>query len=402
MNKIDRFEEQLEQLAREKNISKEALIEAIRAALSSATKKNMAQETKVDVRLEKNGSFKVFQLWNVVEDVADINTELTLAEAKKINLQAELGTEVEKDITPHDFGRLAAQTAKQVIIQRIREAEKEESFTEYAAKQGEIVTGTVQKREPFGYLVNLGRMETFLPKQDCIPGELFKTGDMVKVYVAEVKKTPKGPMVLISRTHPNLVAKLFEREIPEIQDGIIEIKGVAREAGRRTKIAVFSNDKNVAAIGTCVGQMGSRIQNISRELDKERVDIVEWDEKIEKYIVNSLSPAKIARIQLIEADKSARVMVNDDQLPLAIGKEGQNVRLASKLTGWKIDIMNAQTKDETVKIKVHELAKELGVNSKDILDKCKELGIEAKIATSSISGPDVEKIKLALKEGQNA
>jgi N utilization substance protein A len=404
MNKIDHFEERLDQLAREKNISKEALIEALKAALASATKKNLPPTTLVDVRLEKNGSFKVFQKWVVVETVTDPAFELTLEEAKKINPKVELGGEVEKDITPHDFGRLAAQTAKQVIIQRIREAEKDEAFSEFTAKSGEIITGTVQKREPFGYLVNLGRLETFLSKQECIPGENYHTGDMLKLYVTEVKKTSKGPLVVVSRTHPNLVAKLFEREIPEIQDGIIEIKAVAREAGKRTKIAVYSNDKNVAAIGTCVGQMGNRIQNISRELDKERVDIVEWSERPETFIVNSLSPAKISNVELQEETKTSRILVAEDQLPLAIGKEGQNVRLASRLTGWKIDIVTGKTAESAniSKLKVHELAKELDVSSKDILDAAKTAGVQAKSATSSIEGEDLEKIRSLVKEGKNA
>ena len=242
------------------------------------------------------------------------------------------------DVTPKDFGRLAAQTAKQVIMQRIREAEKELSFDEFTKKQGEIVTGTIQQKEYNGYLVNLGRVEPLLPFSEVEPSEPLRPKDRIKVYVTEVSRTSKGPQILISRTNPGLVKKLFELEIPEIADGTLEIKNVVREAGRRTKIAIESKDPNVSVVGTCVGHMGARIQNIVREMGNERIDIIEWRSDPKAFISNALSPAKPVKIELKQEEMSAQVTVPDSQLSLAIGKEGQNVRLASKLTGWKIDI----------------------------------------------------------------
>lgn len=424
--KIERFEEMLEMLERERNISKEVLIDAVKASLLSATKKKFKNQENLEAELKEDGIAKIFAKREVVSEVADPELQITKAEAKKLGLKAKLGETVKVDVTPHDFGRLAAQTAKQVIIQRIREAEKEGAFEEFSKKTGEIITGTIQRREHGGYLVNLGRIETFLPASETIARESFRPKDKIKLYVVETKKTPKGPHVTISRAHPNLVKKLFELEVPEIPEGILEIKAIAREAGRRTKIAVLSNDKNVAAVGTCVGQMGSRIQNIVRELGNEKVDIIEWNDDPKKFISNSLSPAKIVKVKFEKEEKIAKVVVPEDQLSLAIGKEGQNVRLAAKLTGWKIDIINekesaeekgegkktssksgqakksiaktTKTKEKAAddKVKIHELAKELSITSKDLIAKAKELEIEAKAATSSLSKGDVEKLKKAL------
>jgi len=303
----------------------------------------------------------------------------------------------EDDVTPADFGRFAAQTAKQVILQRLREAEKEDAFEEYAKKQGELVTGTVQRREYGGYLISLGRLETVLSTSEQIPGESLREKDYVKLYLVETKKTPKGPLVVISRSHPNLVRKLFEMEIPEIKEGILEIKGLAREAGRRTKVAIRSNDPNVGAVGTCVGHMGQRIQNIVRELGPERIDIVEWSENQKVFITNSLSPAKVQKVELNEAEKSAKVWVPEKELSLAIGKEGQNVRLAVKLTGWKIDLVSAEGPKPVVeskrpKMKVHELAKELDLSSNDLINKLREMGYSVKAANSTVPDEAAEKL----------
>jgi N utilization substance protein A len=312
--KIEKFSEMLEEIQRERGINKEALLEAIRVSLLSAAKKIFKgeEEENLEVRISEDGLVSIIH--------------------KK--------DDKEEDITPKDFGRLAAQTAKQVIIQRIREAEKEEVFEEFTHKQGELITGVVQRKEYGGYLINLGRVETVLPVSEQIPGEVLQDRSRVKLYVVETRKTPKGPFVMISRSHPSLIIKLFEMEVPEIKEGILEIKSIAREPGKRTKIAVYSNDKKIGAVGTCVGHMGARIQNIVRELGPERVDIIEWNKDPKTFITHSLSPAKVSKVETNEEEKSAKVYVPEKELSLAIGKEGQNVRLAVKLTGWKIDILS--------------------------------------------------------------
>ncbi len=315
--KVENFQAMLAEIQRERGIPKEALIEAIKASLLSAAKKIFKEEEHpmLDAQITDDGAFKIVK--------KDENGK-------------------EKDVTPKDFGRIAAQTAKQVIIQRIREAEKEEIYEEFVKKQGQIINGIVQRAEYGGYLVNVGKIETVLSAAEQIPGEYLGEKERVKLYVVEVHKATKGPQVIISRAHAGLVKKLFEMEIPEIADGTLEIKGIAREPGRRTKIAIQSHDEKVGAVGTCVGHMGARIQNIIKELGQERVDIIEWKEKPAAFITAALSPAKIASIEINEEEKTAKVYVPDNDLSLAIGKEGQNVRLAVKLTGWKIDIMSEE------------------------------------------------------------
>ena len=337
--KIEGFKTMLTVIQNERGISKELLVSAVEAALLSASRKKIPGEGEnLTVKIDDEGTVKVFAAKNVVEEPADPELEISLSEAKKLDKSAEIGGQISFDVTPKDFGRLAAQTAKQVIMQRIREAEKDMSFDEFTKKQGEIVTGTIQQKEYNGYLVNLGRVETLLPFSEVEPSEPLRPKDRIKVYVAEVSRTSKGPHILISRTNPGLVKKLFELEIPEIADGTLEIKNVVREAGRRTKIAIESKDSNVSVVGTCVGHMGARIQNIVREMGNERIDIIEWKADPKAFIANALSPAKPVKIELKQEEQTAIVTVPDSQLSLAIGKEGQNVRLASKLTGWKIDI----------------------------------------------------------------
>lgn len=312
--KIDKFSEMLDEIQRERGIHKEALLGAIKASLLSAAKKR----------------------FKTAEDEED-GLEVDISEEGEVRILKE-----GKDVTPKDFGRLAAQTAKQVIIQRIREAEKDEIFEEYAQKQGDLITGIIQRREYGGYLINLGRIETILPVTEQIPGEILRERDHVKLFLVETRKTPKGPSVIISRAHPGLIKKLFELEVPELKDGTLEIKAIAREPGRRTKIAILSNDKNVGAVGTCVGHMGARIQNIIREIGPERIDIIEWSDNPIQLITHALSPAKVGKVEINKEEQSAKVYVSDKELSLAIGKEGQNVRLAVKLTGWKIDIVPAE------------------------------------------------------------
>ncbi len=409
--KIEGLDKMLEQIQKERGIPKGALIDAIQAAMLSACKKRFKVADNLEAKIDELGEAKVFAKKIVVSKVKDEDMEIRTKEAKKINPKAKVGDEVAVDITPSDFGRLAAQTAKQVIIQRIREAEKETAYEEFNNKTGEIINGIVQRRERGGYLVNLGRVETLLAPSEQLAGELYRPRDRIKLYVVETRKTPKGPLVIVSRTHPGLVKKLFELEVPEISQGILEIKGLAREAGRRSKIAVCSKDKNVSAVGTCVGHMGTRIQNIVKELDNERVDIIEWNENPKGYISNALSPAKVAAVQINEAEHVATVVVPEKQLSLAIGKEGQNVRLAAKLTGWRIDIISEeeaakkqaekeQEKKEAKekKIKVHEVAKELGLTSKEAIQKLAELGVEAKGPTSNIPIEAKEKLLKAASQ----
>ncbi|MBU0573890.1 MAG: transcription termination factor NusA [Candidatus Margulisiibacteriota bacterium] len=340
--KIERFKEMLIEIEKERGIKEEVLMAAIKDSLLSAAKKRLKNILNLEVRLSDDGIASIFAKKIAKSEVVDETLEIDIKEAKKLKKDIKEEEEVEYEVTPKDFGRLAAQTAKQVIIQRLREAEKDKIFGEFTDRVGDLITGTIQRKEHGGYLVNLGKVETFLPHSEQIPGELLREREHVKLLLVDVKKTSKGPLIVVSRSHPDFVKKLFELEIPEIQEGILEIKTLAREAGRRTKVAVLSNDKNVGAVGTCVGPMGQRIQSITRELGSERVDIIEWSDKPAKFISNSLSPAKISKVVLNTEGRTARVIIPEKELSLAIGKEGQNVRLAAKLTGYKIDIISQE------------------------------------------------------------
>jgi len=329
----------LEQLEKEKGIDKETLIEAIEAALISAYKRNFGSSQNVRVLIDRNsGEFKVFALKKVTQSPKNINFDISIEEAKKINPDFEEDDVVEIEVTPRKFGRIAAQTAKQVVVQRIREAERGIIFDEFANKEGEIVTGIVQRTERRNVIIDLGRAEAILAPSEQVPGEEYKFNDRIKTYIIEVKKTTKGPQIMVSRTHPGLVKRLFELEVPEIYEGIVELKSISREPGSRTKVAVYSRDDNVDPVGACVGQKGTRVQAIVDELRGEKIDIINWSSDPKEYISSSLSPAKVIRVDVNEEEKSAKVTVPDFQLSLAIGKEGQNARLAAKLTGWKIDI----------------------------------------------------------------
>ncbi|MGI6097984.1 MAG: transcription termination factor NusA, partial [Dethiobacteria bacterium] len=285
------------------------------------------------------GKVKVYSRLCVVEKVGKKQEEIALEEAKKINLDYEIGDIVEVEVTPRNFGRIAAQTAKQVVIQRIREAERELIYEDYIDREHDIITGIIQRFDKKNAIVDLGKTEAIMPSSEQIPGESFKQGDRVKAFITEVRKTSKGPQILVSRTHPGFIKRLFELEVPEIYDGTVEIKSVAREAGSRTKIAVYSANKDVDPVGACVGPKGSRVQTVSNEL-KEKIDIIKWSEDPKEFIANSLSPSKVLSVEIDEEAKMAKVIVPDYQLSLAIGKEGQNARLAAKLTSWKIDIVS--------------------------------------------------------------
>lgn len=329
----------LNELERERGISKEILVEAIEAAIVSAYKRHYGSAENVRVVLDdRTGRMRVYALKDVVDEVEDDATEISLEEARGINANYELGDVAEIEITPRDFGRIAAGTAKQVVIQRIRDAERNLVYEEYANKEGDIVTGIVQRMNQRNVVIDLGRVESQLIPSEQMPGETYPSGARVKVYITEVRQTPRGPVVHISRTHPGLLKRLFELEVPEIHDGVVEIKAVAREAGNRSKIAVYSTDANVDPVGACVGPRGTRVQAVVQELKGEKIDIVEWSPDPAKFVANALSPAKVVQVFLNQDEKSARAVVPDHQLSLAIGKEGQNARLAARLCGWKIDI----------------------------------------------------------------
>ena len=338
MNK--EFIQAIEDLEKERHISKDILIEAIESALVSAYKKNYgtSQNVRVDIDQE-TGDINVYMRMDVVEEIEDELTQLSLEEAREIDPRYEVGDIVEYQVTPRDFGRIAAQTAKQVVVQRIREAERGMIFDDFITRQGEIVTGTVQRISNETLFVNIGRTEGILSANEQVPGERYQVNDRLKVYIMDVKKTNKGPQVFLSRSHPGLVKRLFELEVPEIEDGTVEIRGIAREAGSRTKMAVYTEFENVDPVGSCVGTRGARVQAIVDELHGEKIDIIPWSEDPEQLISNVLSPAKVEKVIIDEAEeKIATVVVPDYQLSLAIGKEGQNVRLAARVSGWKIDI----------------------------------------------------------------
>ena len=340
MNK--EFIQAIEDLEKEKHISKEILLEAIESALVSAYKKNYgtSQNVRVDIN-QDTGDINVYMRMDVVDDddFEDDLTQITLEEAMEIDPRYEVGDVVEYQVTPRDFGRIAAQTAKQVVVQRIREAERGMIFDNFITRQGEIVTGTVQRVSNETLFINVGNTEGILSPNEQVPGEHYNINDRLKVYIMDVRKSNKGPQVFLSRSHPGLVKRLFELEVPEIEDGTVEIKGIAREAGSRTKMAVYTEFENVDPVGACVGTRGARVQAIVDELHGEKIDIITWSEDPKVLIANVLSPSKVEQVIISdEAEKSATVVVPDYQLSLAIGKEGQNVRLAARVSGWKIDI----------------------------------------------------------------
>lgn len=329
----------LDQLEKEKGIEKNVLIEAIEAALISAYKRNFGSTQNVKITIDQQtGDVRVFALRKVTSTPDSENGDISLEEARKLNSKYEEDDIAEIEVTPRKFGRIAAQTAKQVVMQRIREAERGIIFDEFYNKEGDIVTGIIQRSERKNIVIDLGKTEAVMAPSEQTINEEYRFNDRIKTYIVEVKKTTKGPQIMLSRTHPGLVKRLFELEVPEIHDGTVEIKSISREAGSRTKIAVYSRDPNVDPVGACVGQKGIRVQAIVDELRGEKIDIIKWSSSPEEYISSSLSPAKVVRVDVGEDERSARVIVPDFQLSLAIGKEGQNARLAAKLTGWKIDI----------------------------------------------------------------
>ncbi|GFR37687.1 transcription termination/antitermination protein NusA [Insulibacter thermoxylanivorax] len=341
------FIEALNEIEREKGISKDILLDAIEAALISSYKRNFntAQNVRVDINRE-TGVIKVFARKTVVEETLDPRLEISLDAAREINPNYQLDDIVEIEVTPADFGRIAAQTAKQVVTQRIREAERGLIYEAFIDKEEDIVTGIVQRQDTRNIYVDLGKVEAVLPLNEVMPNEKFQQSERIKAYITRVENTTKGPQIFLSRTHPGLLKRLFELEVPEIYEGVVEIKSVAREAGFRSKIAVYSRDEEVDPVGSCVGPKGMRVQTVVNELRGEKIDIVRWSEDVEEFVSNALSPAQVIEVIALEEEKVARVIVPDHQLSLAIGIKGQNARLAAKLTGWKIDIKSESQRAE--------------------------------------------------------
>ena len=333
------FVQALRDIEKEKDIPLEVLEEILEAALVSAYRKHYGSAGEIHVEIDwEDSRASIYARKKVVENIEDQHTELSIAEARKLDEGIQVGESIDIEVTPENFGRIAAQTAKQVVVQRIREAEREIIFSEFADRAGEVVTGVVQRRSGRSVFINVGKVEALLPASEQMPSDGYRFGERIKVYVVEVKRTTKTPHVLVSRSHPGLLRRLFELEVPEIHDGVVEIKAIAREAGLRTKVAVFSRQEYVDPVGACVGHRGSRVQAVVDELRGEKIDIVRWSDEMARYLASALSPARVNEVRIDEDGKTATVIVPDNQLSLAIGKEGQNVRLAARLTGWRIDI----------------------------------------------------------------
>lgn len=348
-------------ISEEKGIDKEILLEALEAALISAYKKDFKSSSNVIVKIdEEAGTMKIFARKKVVEEVENELEEISLEEARELNILYNVGDIIEQEVTPKNFGRIAAQSAKQVVTQRVREAERDIIFEEFKDKAEDVITGIVQRVDDKNVYVDLGKLEAKLSKQDQIPSETYRIHDRIKVYVSEVVKTTKGPQITISRSHPGLLKRLFEMEVPEIYDGTVEIKSISREAGERSKISVYASNPEIDPVGSCVGPKGQRVQAVVDELNGEKIDIVKWSEDPVVYVSNALSPSKVIEVLVDEEEKATTVIVPDHQLSLAIGKRGQNARLAAKLTGWKIDI------------KSESEAKEAGIISGEALVELEE------------------------------
>lgn len=345
---------QLDYLERERGIDRETLCAVIEDALLAASKKSISHAEDVSVRINrKTGDIRAVGRFTVVDKVTDPAREIALADARLTHKDAQIGSVIEVDLTPRNFGRIAAQTAKQSILQRLRQAQRERDFGEYKNRAGDIVSGSVRRFERSDVIIDLGRTEAVMPASERVPIEEYQIGDRVRAYILRVDENAMGPMVVLSRSHPDFVRRLFQLEVSEIADNTVEIKGIAREPGFRTKLAVFSHDEKVDPVGACVGMRGMRVKNIVRELSGEKIDIVRWHEDIRIYVANALAPAKLSKVNVDEATRTVSVIVDADQLSLAIGKKGQNARLTAKLTGWRIDIQR-QPEDTTFEEKVRK------------------------------------------------
>ncbi len=352
----------LDQVKRDKGIPREVLVEAIESAMVSAARKKYGYEAELEAQYnEEMGEVELFQFRNVVEEVLDISKEILLKDAVKLDPDAQLGDELGEKIDSQQFGRIAAQTAKQVIIQKLRDAESDLIYNEYKDRVGELITGIARRFEKGTMIVDLGRTEAILPVQEQVPTEHYKTGERIQAYFLELRKGLKTPQLILSRRSPELIRLLFSMEVPEINEGIVEIKNVSREVGNRAKVAVYSKDSDVDPVGACVGMKGSRVQAVVQELRGEKIDIVTWDDDPARFVCNAIAPAEVVKVIIHEKDHSMEIIVPDDQLSLAIGRRGQNVRLAAQLTGWNIDIYNESRHDEMTKRAKNALVLDLGI-----------------------------------------
>jgi N utilization substance protein A len=367
-------------LAAEKNLPRDVVFEAVEVALASAYKKDNLAQSNVVVKINaEDGTMKVYTQKDVVDEVEDDKIQMTVEEARRFKPDANVGDVLNFEATPANAGRIAAQTAKQVVLQRLREAEREVVYEEYSGKEGDIVAGTVQRMEGRNVIVDLGKTEAVLPPPEQVRTEHYRTGQRVKVLLAEVHKAAKGPQVVVSRTHKDLLRRLFELEVPEIFKGVVEIKSIAREAGYRSKVAVWSRQEGVDPVGACVGMRGIRIQNVVNELNGERIDVVQWDPEPSRFVANALSPAQVVSVDTRDAENTAEVVVPDRQLSLAIGKEGQNARLAAKLTGWRIDIKSQSAYEQELAVRYDDLGRVLLVgHDADDLGRAQRVGDEAR------------------------
>ena len=382
----------LDELEKEKNIDKEIILDALEKALVKSYQKNYDNAENVDVVIDKEtGSIEVFALKDVVENVDNRVNEISLKDAKEIDKNLEIGDVARIRIAPKNFGRVAAQTARNIVIQKIRDAQRDSVYGEYVDRENEMITGTIQREDKFNVYVNLDKIEGVVPVKEQVAGEKYIANERMKFLIKDVRSSSKEPQIILSRASENLVTRLFELEVPEITDGIIEIYSIAREAGSRTKIAVFSNDDGIDAVGACIGYKGIRVNSIVEELQNEKIDIINYDKDIKKFISNALSPADIVEVLVNENKKQSLVVVNEYQLSLAIGKEGQNARLAARLTGWKIDIKSKEDFDKMSKDEIDQL---LGlVENSDSKDKEEILSEdEFKVANTDESILDNEKV----------
>ena len=360
----------LDYLEREKGIKREILIEAISSALVAASKKSFScsREVRIDIN-PKSGAIRAFAKPLVVETVTNPQEEISVAKARLVNKEAQIGEEVEIEVTPRDFGRIAAQTARQAIAQRIRQIEKEMIYEEFKDRAGEIVTGTVRRFDRSDVIIDLGKFEGIMPSRERVSTEEYTIGDRLRAYVVAVENGPRGPEIILSRSHPNFIRRLFEIEVSEIADRTVEMRAIAREAGFRTKIAVHSSNEKVDPVGACVGMRGARVKNIVRELNNEKVDIIRWYEDPKEFAREALKPARIRNIELDEAAHTLHISIDKEDLALAIGKRGQNARLTSRLTGWEIDIQEdrtaAQAFEQQMGGAAHQLAVALGISEEE-------------------------------------
>jgi len=385
-----------EYLERERGLDKETLIRVVEEAMLSASHKNILRNNNLRVHIDrKTYDVRVLANLQVVEEVAVVSEQIPLKEARRVKPDARLGEEIEVEVTPRDFGRIAAQTAKQAILQRIRQAEKDRVFADYKERAGDIVSGAVRRFERRDVIVEIGRAEAILPESERVPIEDYQIGEPIRAYILEVRQAAHGPDIVLSRASPDFVKRLFQLEVSEIADGTVEIRGIAREPGFRTKLAVFSRDDKVDPVGACVGLRGMRVKNIVRELSGEKIDIIRWHPDVRTFVTNALSPAKLTKVDVDEPTRTVKILVEPDQLSLAIGKRGQNARLTSKLTGWRVDIEKTAaevTFEEKVRHAVADLAAIEGVGP-EFAERLVQAGFLTKEGILAAEAADLEAVE---------